>query len=282
MRAAETGGFKVVEVRVPGALELEAARFEAACAAAYGEIFRRLQETPACHPVRMWNFIPRILDPLGEERHRYMHFNFGRYAAFSDAFGTGDAFQRAIPTASGVGHDASELKIVSLSATAPGVAVENPRQIASYCYSERWGMLPPCFARATRIAGPEGEPLLLVGGTASVCGEESVHQGDLDLQARETFLNLAVLIHAAEGRPAGPQPTQQAAADLLRRYRRLRVYYVHGHHRAAVQELVRRHFPADTEAELLQAELCRPELLIEIEGFARLEPLETRSATERP
>lgn len=280
VRVAEGSGFAVVEVRVPGALALGAGAFESACAAAYGQVFRRLAGFEARHPVRMWNFVPRILDPLGEQPHRYMHFNFGRYAAFSDAFGSGDAFRRAIPTASGVGHDSPDLKIVSLSATSPGCAIENPRQIASYCYSHRWGLLPPCFARATRIAGVDDEPLLLVGGTASVCGEDSVHLEDLEAQAQETFLNLAVLVQAAEERPPGPQPTREAVDALLRRYHRLRVYYVHAHHRDAVHDLVRQRFPAETEAELLRADLCRPELLIEIEGLARLQPAEAPAGAD--
>ena len=42
--------------------------------------------------------------------------------------------------------------------SAPGVAIENPRQTPSYHYSRRYGPRPPCFARATRFGS-----LLFIG-----------------------------------------------------------------------------------------------------------------------
>src|SRR5439155_23835599 len=98
----------------------------------------------------------------------------------------------------------------------PGVAVNNPRQVAPYHYSQRFGPLPPCFARATRLAHPPG--LLLVGGTASVRGEDSVHADDLGNQMGESLLNLAALIGAATGQ-------RKLAPQHLGPLRELRVYY---------------------------------------------------------
>lgn len=270
LRAAEAPGFSLIEVSIPGAAELEAKAFESACATAYELIFAELARCRAAHPVRMWNFIPGILAPLGAQPHRYMCFNFGRYAAFTRRFG-GNGFVESIATASGVGHDGADLGLVCLAAERRGEPVENPRQIASYFYSNRYGLLPPCFARATRLDRP-GEPaLLLVGGTASVCGEDSVHLEDLMAQTEETFLNLAMVVQVAEDvSEATLQPADPAVDELLERYRRLRVYYVEPRHRATVEELVGRRLPAGVEVEYLRADLCRPELLIEIEGLAEL------------
>ena len=87
-----------------------------------------------------------------------------------------------------------------MAAGLPGKPVENPRQRAAYRYSGKYGPLPPCFARATLVPGTRAaERTLLIGGTASVCGEASVHAGDLVAQTAETFRNLDALIRAAGG-----------------------------------------------------------------------------------
>ena len=41
--------------------------------------------------------------------------------------------------------------------------------------------------------------MLLVGGTASIVGEESRHVGHLEEQANETFRNLASVVASAAG-----------------------------------------------------------------------------------
>ena len=69
----------------------------------------------------------------------------------------------------------------------------NPRQIAPYRYSKRFGPLPPCFARATVLPAEAGTARkILVGGTASIRGEESIYLDDIRLQTSETFHNLAI------------------------------------------------------------------------------------------
>lgn len=271
LRSAQGERFAVLEVRVPGALDLDPQAFEDACKAGYLTLFDRLQTLRHRHPVRMWNFIPRILDPLGEQPHRYMHFNFGRYHAYLEHFGH-ERFIRAIATASGVGHDQDDLTLVCLSTTDPGTPVENPRQVASYRYSERWGTLPPCFARATSLPRFEdATPLLLVGGTASVRGEDSVHLQDLVAQVEETLTNLAAVVAAGEdpGRPM--EESDHRVDELLARYRHLRVYYVEDRHRSTLAELLGQRLSPNTEVEYLAADLCRPELLVEIEGLAELQ-----------
>ena len=138
--------------------------------------------------------------------------------------------------------------------------VENPRQVPAYRYSRRFGPLPPCFARATIVRPSVGAPLLMVGGTASIRGEESMHANDLGAQVDETLANLASVVCAAWG-GAGDE-------RALRRYRHLRAYHRREGDRLAVESRMRAAFPALDRLELLPAELCRPELLVEVEGLA--------------
>ncbi|HEX8523794.1 MAG TPA: hypothetical protein VF669_16175 [Tepidisphaeraceae bacterium] len=272
----------LISVRVQGAVWLDSPSFERATSEAYAKVWESVR---GMHPVRFWNHIPAIHAVMDAERDRYMVFNAGRFHAFENWYGSADAFSRYVATASGVGHSGSDLVIHCLATREPGVAVENPRQIAAYKYSRRYGPLPPCFARATKVKHAE-EELLLVGGTASICGEDSVHVESVSLQLDETFENLATLVDASRpsplpfpsrsagtpyGRGENAPPTSQAGLEVaLSHYRYLRVYYRHNRDVRQITDAVTNAMPRLLSVEYIQAELCRQELLAEIEGLAHL------------
>jgi chorismate lyase/3-hydroxybenzoate synthase len=259
---AQSSDFALLTARIRGIDALPPADVERSTAEAYAAIAGQIGHLAASHPVRFWNYIPAIhrpsgQSPEGEPIDRYMAFNAGRYIACSRWLGGEDAFPRLLATASGVGHDGEDLVIHALSASRPGVAVENPRQVPAYRYSRRYGPRPPCFARATVVTKPDQESLILVGGTASVRGEASVHIGDLEAQLDETLENLTALLRAATASPS-------AGVEL---FTDVRVYYVRASDLAATREMCRRAF-VDARLEFVRADLCRQDLLLEIEGVA--------------
>lgn len=205
------------------------------------------------HPVRMWNFVPDIQREL-ECGDRYMAFNAGRFAAFAEALGFADGEHTAVPTASAVGITGTTLRIYVLAADRGGVPIENPRQIPAYRYSQRYGTRPPCFARATRF-----DSMVFLGGTASIVGEDSQHLADIGAQTQETLCNLRALIAAATG---GPDATS------LHALRDVRVHVTDPRHAAVVCEALDPVLSDSTSVEFVEAELCRKELLVEIEGLA--------------
>ena len=165
---------------------------------AYETIFRELGTGPGFYPVRFWAFVPGIHDDLDGGLDRYRAFNSARYDAFAAYFGRATSFGLSVPTASAVGVTGDRFCLHCLGATEAGLPIENPRQVSAYHYSRRFGPIPPCFARATLLRAEPHEPMLLVGGTASITGEESRHIGDLDAQARETFHNLASVVRVRQ------------------------------------------------------------------------------------
>lgn len=261
--------FTLVTVRKAGAASLDPAAFEAATRDAYASIAKQFAGRAARNPVRFWNYIPEIHRPCGDGLDRYMCFNAGRFTACSEWFGGPDAFDRSLATGSGVGHNGPDLVIHALASARPGVAVENPRQIPAYKYSRRFGPRPPCFARATILREPGRPDRVLVGGTASIRGEESVHVGDLPAQTRETFENLASLIRSASGGDRAGANNNAGGAGL-EAFRELRVYHFREADRDTVAKLVGQAFPALARAEYHRADLCRRELSVEIEGVAEL------------
>ena len=262
VEVAQAHGASLVSVSLPGAGSLDAGSFEQRTADAYRCIRGQLAELGDFHPARFWNFLPAIHEPMDQRRDRYMVFNAGRFAAFSDWFGGPDHLPSRLPAASGVGHRGDALVIHCLALEQPGQAIENPRQIPAFRYSARYGPLPPCFARATIITDPRDRaPLLLVAGTASIRGEQSVCEGDLSGQLHETFANLLSLIGAAQG-PADP-PALSAFIDVS-------VYFVNAHAAQQIEQSLRAAFGTAVRMQLIQADLCWPDLLVEVEGVARL------------
>lgn len=211
------------------------------------------------HPVRIWNCVPEIVGDAGGGLNRYMRFNAGRHRALGNWLGSVEAFECALPAASAVGTDGEELTIHILACPRRGFPVHNPRQRPPHRYSPRFGPKPPCFARGTLVEQPGLGPVLLVGGTASVRGEDSVHLDDLPSQIDETVQNLAALVCA--GWPAD----EPRALDY---YRELRVYHPRAQDQATLQSVLPGRFPQVRAIEFVLADLCRPELLVEIEGLA--------------
>ena len=210
-------------------------------------------------PLRYWNYIPGIVDMMGPGLDRYMAFNGGRFAAYSRNLAGIDGLERTIPVASAVGIEGLDLVIDCLASDRPGIAIENPRQTASWRYSRRYGPRPPCFARGS-IATVGGRRVLLLAGTASILGEESQHAGDARAQVSEILTNIEALIVNARG----PRP------DPLQQLTDLRIYVVRPDDIEMVEDQFRARTLPGVRIESAVARVCRPELLVEVEGVASL------------
>jgi chorismate lyase/3-hydroxybenzoate synthase len=271
--AGTAGRFVLVSSTIEDAETLSVDALEARVAEVYRGIGAELARRGR-HAIRFWNFIPRIHAQLTDGRDRYMVFNAGRFHAFSDLYGSAQLFARALPTASAVGIDGGPLVIHALGDIVAGTPLENPRQVPAYSYSRRYGPLPPCFARATLTEREPGDHRLLIGGTASIIGEDSHHARDPRRQAHETFDNLAQLVASASARvhaaAAVETPMLPPVADPLDALTDLRVYFVQEDHAPLVRDMVLARFRRASHIEFTRADLCRTELLVEIEGLARL------------
>ena len=257
VNVVEAAPLAVISTAVPGARAMPRERLRAAVGDAYIAIGRALTAVNRL-PIRFWNFVPDPGEPLGDGLDRYMVFNAGRFDGYTQWLGSSNEFGRLLPTASAVGVISDDLVVYCLASDVRGTAVENPRQKPAYKYSRRYGPMPPCFSRAT-IAAVHGERRLLIGGTASIVGEDSMHEGDVGAQLEETFRNLEALIDAAVETPV----------PALSRLIELRVYVAQPQDVPAVAAALSARCPR-ARIELAVARVCRPELLVEIEGVATL------------
>ncbi len=247
----------LVSVVLPGARAFSARLLRDRTRKAYELI--RAQIGDDRHAVRLWNFIPGITEPMGESGaslDRYMAFNLGRHDAMERWYAGDLAGQ--LPAATGVGHAGDDLEVHALALDRAPLPVENPRQRPAFRYSQRFGPKPPCFARAS-VVTYEGERRLIIAGTASILGEESLHEGSLCAQLNETFENLRALIGSV----------RSDAGDPLRLLRHARAYSPDASGDEVIRESIGEAVGAG-DVELLRADLCRKELLVEIEGVVDL------------
>jgi chorismate lyase / 3-hydroxybenzoate synthase len=219
---------------------------EAAARYAYGLLSRFVAGAPEQHVQRIWNYLGAINAGEADDE-RYKHFCTGRIG------GMGDVFAHGFPAATAIGHhaDPERLQVYLLATDRPGTRVENPRQVSAWRYPRQYGRTPPSFARATLL--PAGD-VLAISGTAAVVGHASAHAGDIEAQLAETLRNLDALL-AAGGLPAGFGRTAP-----------LKAYVRHPEHAPAVQAFAAKHFP-EAPLVLLHGDICREELLIEIDGW---------------
>lgn len=231
-----------------GAVELPgggAAELEAATAFAYRELLAACGRLGYPHLLRTWNVVPAI-NRVDDGLERYRRFCRGRAEAFEAHYGR--FFQPLLPASSGVGGPEGELFVWFVAGRERGIPRENPRQVSAYSYPPSYGPRSPSFARATRCPERLGSALFL-SGTASIVGHQSVHHGDVMRQLEETLVNLDQLL--------GGQPP-----------RALKIYLRHAADTPAVQAAVEQWRGRSVPALYLQADICREELLVEIEGLA--------------
>ncbi|MFH0935143.1 MAG: hypothetical protein V1879_08050, partial [Pseudomonadota bacterium] len=217
---------------------------------AYTRIFEFIDHFDYRHLLRVWHYFPQINDDEnGLERYR--GFNVGRHAAFvanGRSIGEED-----VPAASALGSNSGSLTIYFMAGKQPGRAVENPRQVSAYQYPDQFGPKSPIFVRALSVT-LGGQDCFFISGTASIVGYETLHQGDAEKQTVETLLNIRTLLQH------GPH------YDPARGRMLLKVYVRHEHDLAMVQSRVQAEFGSSCKAVYLHSNICRSDLLLEIEG----------------
>ncbi|WP_026278728.1 MULTISPECIES: hypothetical protein [unclassified Thioalkalivibrio] len=216
---------------------------------AYDQLLRACRERGFEHPARIWNYFSDIHGDE-QDRERYQAFCVGR----AEALEALEVPLGSMPAATAIGTRKSGLFVYLIATRSPAQAIENPRQVSAYHYPKRYSPKSPTFARATLLQAEQG-PMLMVSGTASIVGHESRHAEDVVAQARETVRNLHAL-HDAAGREL-PGPAW------------LRVYLRHPEDRAAVAAVIAEQYKAMNPGPVVQwvrGDICRPELLLEIEG----------------
>lgn len=248
LRWASGGGWRFAAIEVD---ETAQGGIEAACEHAYERLLSHVAASPEPNLLRIWNYLDAINTGTGDaERYRlFCSARARRMAAHGLA---------RYPAATAIGHHNPHrrLQVYALCAATAGTALENPRQVSAWEYPRQFGPTAPSFARAMQL--PQGG--LAISGTAAVIGFASHHVGDVTAQASEAVANLHALL-------------QRAALPAFDASSPLKVYVRHPEDVPAVRAVLARQLDPAVPYLLLHGDICRRELLVEIDGwssFARL------------
>ena len=151
------------------------------------------------------------------------------------------------------------LQVGVLAGRVAPLAFENPRQISAYRYPPEYGARTPSFSRAALAAIGGARQALFISGTASIVGEQSLHPGDVTRQTEETLRNLQAVLDAA---------MTQCSAHFTLADLQCTVYLRHPADAERVLALLAQAMPGALPPRCVQADICRSELLVEIEAQA--------------
>lgn len=229
--------------------EAEYANIETAAASAYRACCDFNADSGYPHILRMWNYLDDINAGNGDAE-RYKRFCAGRARGFGE-LGAGQ-----YPAASVLGRQRGNgrLQVYWLASRQAALPVENPRQLSAYHYPRNYGPTAPSFARANLLReGP-----LLISGTASIVGHASRHADDICAQLHETLNNLeALLVHAHQRAPYLSKRLDDRSL--------LKIYLRHAEHASLVAGVLRQRCTVEPAFVILAADICRRELLVEID-----------------
>lgn len=228
----------------------DAAAIEQTIAAMYARVQQVCANRAYPHLLRFWNFFGDINAGEGD-RERYRRFCVGRASVLAEAPAGG--FPAA--TAIGIPGGSRRVHVSFLASRRRGVAIENPRQTSAWQYPREFGPVAPGFSRAMLLPWLP-EPLLLVSGTASVLGHDSVH-ADTESQLVEALRNVEQVITAATRVVERPLAMGRGGS--------LRIYLREASEAAAIAAQLRERLPFGVDWMLLHGDICRRDLRVELE-----------------
>lgn len=212
--------------------------------------------------VRQWNYIEQItrMDDTGQH---YQLFNDARSAFYNAC-----KWKNGYPAATGIGTQTGGVTVVfdALRDSAHrSKAIDNPLQISAHAYSQQVLInnteahkTTPKFERARFVQGATQG--VYISGTAAIRGEDSCRQ-DAVGQTALTMENIDYLTSSENLVRHGVE----SPADM--EYAIMRAYLKHKADMPKAREWINENYP-DVDMLFLWADICREELLIEIEGMA--------------
>ena len=210
--------------------------------------------------VRQWNYIADITC-VKDGVQNYQLFNDSR-----SAFYAGADWKNGYPAATGIGCSAGGVTVAVYAVkgcSELNLPIDNPLQVPAHRYSEKVlasggenrVRTTPKFERG-RLLGK----VVFVSGTAAIRGENS----EMSTDARRQALSAIDVVESLVS------PSNISDECSAFRFGMIRVYVRRAEDMETVREVLTSHFKG-IPIHFLKADICRPELLLELEGIGRAE-----------
>lgn len=214
--------------------------------------------------VRQWNYIENITKIDGKGEQNYQIFNDARSLFYKK----GDWSTIGYPAATGIGTSAGGIMIDFNAVVSEEISlhkIDNSLQVAAHDYSKQvlLGESPklttPKFERAKAVCD-QNEVMVYISGTAAIRGEKSLKDQNAAQQIKATMENIDFLIGEANLKCSGIDCNNI-------KYSNLRVYIKCNTDYNAIKIFMQSNY-AHVPAIYLLSDVCRDELLVEVEGMA--------------
>jgi enamine deaminase RidA (YjgF/YER057c/UK114 family) len=216
--------------------------------------------------VRQWNYIGNIVAHKNGKQN-YQEFNDARSAYYAKG-----SWHKGYPAATGIGVDGEGIIVGGIAfkrADNTGIyPIDNPLQVAAHIYSKSVLIdnaadavkSTPKFERA-KLIECAGGAYCFVSGTAAIRGEESVDPTSARLQTIKTIENIEYLVSKENLVRFGCKPYELEYAFL-------HIFVKNREDYEAIRSVVEEAYP-NVPALYSVADVCRSELLVEIEGILK-------------
>lgn len=221
--------------------------------------------------VRTWFYLGGITRKEGRFQ-RYHELNrartdFYRDIRFNCSLLDPNSPRGVYPASTGIGAAGSGVVLSSLALQTRRddvflLPLENPQQTPAYAYHPKYSPKSPKFSRAMALV--MGRYVTTwISGTASIVDSESRHLGDIEKQTEQTIDNIEKLIAPSNFALHGVNGAGATLEDLAK----VRVYVKRPSDYESCRAVCNRRF-GTVPTTYAVADVCRPELLVEIEGVA--------------
>ncbi len=221
---------------------------------------------PVSSIVRQWNYLEDILG-MDHENQRYQEFNNVRSEFYGDSF-SGCGY----PAATGIGMKRGGVIIEFVAVKSAGnytKAVDNPEQIAAHKYSKNVLVGNECVLKTTpkferaRFLNLFGNKQVFISGTAAITGEKTIGKDEPAEQTKVTIRNIQRLY-------SEEVLTKISKERLEPKYGHARVYVKYRKDFPVIRKTFKSFF-GKLPVVYIIADICRDDLLVEIEGKVILE-----------
>ncbi len=221
--------------------------------------------------VRAWLYQGGITD-VEEGTERYRELNRARTDFFTEQEAKGLLQIRRhgvnyYPACTGIGMIGHGLVISCMTLQTDRddvrlLPLENPNQTSAFHYSAKYSPKSPKFSRAMAVI-LGNYVTTWISGTASIVHSETVHIGDAAKQTEQTIDNIEALISSENFARHGVPNAGAKLEDLAK----VRVYIKHPEDYEACRAVCEQRLGSLPTIYAI-ADVCRPDLLVEIEGVA--------------
>jgi len=222
--------------------------------------------------VRQWNYIPRLVEEVdveGKTFQNYQIFNEIRQKYYSYY-----KKKSGYPAATGIGSSNGVVTIsfiaVSDSLCEGSYELSNPNQTDASNNGQavlisdpllKLQKKTPLFERGKVMCETE-QSIFFISGTASILGQETVHIGDVAGQTEQTIQNITSLMSPDSSKGAAQIIDMNCSKELAY----LRVYIKDKSDFPIVRQICEKEYGVNRCINYVEAEVCRTNLLVEIEG----------------